>query len=268
MNIKCPACGAAHSLDSLVDDEPAATALMSVLKITPVGRQVVKYLGLFRPEKRQLSWSKVATLLGELMPMIEAKAIKRNGVVYDAPHHVWESAIEKVIEARDMGKLQTPLKSHGYLLEVVITEGKRLSDENLQRADAKKQAERAANDKRMADLQKSHAEAKTEAQPKPREKVIMPESIKQAWQAALVGPAMTQKERVETHTALQTGSVLPTITPKIRLSPEEVKELAKQALQIELDNMTPEERANYQAMRNKATAERRRFNQQLEKINE
>lgn len=122
MLIKCPACGASASLDALIDDEPAAQALMLALKLTPVGRSLVKYLGLFRPAKRQLSWSRVAVILGELTPMIEAQRIERNGVVYDAPMAVWEAAIDKVLAMRDMGKLATPLKSHGYLLEIIATE--------------------------------------------------------------------------------------------------------------------------------------------------
>ena len=37
------------------------------------------------------------------------------------------SAIEKTIAARDAGALRTPLKSHGYLFEVVIAESARAS---------------------------------------------------------------------------------------------------------------------------------------------
>lgn len=220
MLIKCPSCGSCNSLDSLIDDDPVAQALLSVLKITPAGRQVVKYLGLFRPEKRQLSWSRVATLLGELMPMIEAQAIKRNGVVCEVPHRVWESAIEKVIEARDAGRLQTPLKSHGYLLEVVITEGKRFSDENVQRADAKKQAERAANDQRMEDLKKSQLDAKAEAKPRPREKAAMPDNIKAQFAAALNGAkkdaALLTPEQLEAKKLADIARLKSMLTPEQR----------------------------------------------------
>ena len=122
MLIKCPACGAQASLDALIDDEPAAQALLLALKLSPVGRSLVKYLGLFRPAQRQLSWAKVAKLLGELTPMIEAQRIERNGIVYEAPSAVWAVAIDKILLARDAGKLQTPLKSHGYLFEIMVTE--------------------------------------------------------------------------------------------------------------------------------------------------
>jgi len=122
MIIKCAACGASASLDTLIDDEPAAQALMLALKITPVGRLLVKYLGLFRPAKRQLSWSRVVVLLGELMPLIEAQRIERNGLVYDVPLLVWELALERLLATRDSGKLATPLKTHGYLFEIIVTE--------------------------------------------------------------------------------------------------------------------------------------------------
>jgi|APLak6261659701_1056019.scaffolds.fasta_scaffold00073_12 hypothetical protein len=128
MMIKCPACGASASLDALIDDDPAAQALLLALKITPVGRSLVKYLGLFRPAKRQLSWSKVASLLGELQPLIEAQRIERNGIAYDAPNVLWEVAIDKVLQMRDLGKLQTPLKTHGYLFDVMVTESSRVGN--------------------------------------------------------------------------------------------------------------------------------------------
>ena len=122
MLIKCPACGASASLDALIDDEPAAQALMLALKLTLVGRALVKYLGLFRPAKRQLSWSRVAAILGELQPLIEAGRIERNGMVYEAPQAVWATSIDKILQMRDAGKLQTPLKTHGYLFEIIATE--------------------------------------------------------------------------------------------------------------------------------------------------
>jgi hypothetical protein len=119
---RCPCCGTSGSLELFIGDDDVAKAIAAALSITPVGKQVVRYLGLFRPEKKTLAMPKVAKLLAELMPMIERQEAKRGGVVFAAPHEVWALAIEKVIEARDLGKLQTPLKTHGYLLEVVITE--------------------------------------------------------------------------------------------------------------------------------------------------
>lgn len=125
MIIRCPACGAEMGLDTVIDHDAAATALAMALGMTPLGKLLVRYLALFRPATRRLSWPRVATLLNELLPMIEAGRIERDSKVYEAPNHVWCSAIEKTLLARDTGNLKTPLKTHGYLFEIIITEGAR-----------------------------------------------------------------------------------------------------------------------------------------------
>lgn len=131
MKLKCPACGAINSLDALVANQSATDALMQVAKISPIGPLVIRYLGLFRPKKSQLSWARVTTLLAELTPMIEAQRIERDGVVCDAPPHVWEVALQKIINLRDAGKIATPINGHGYLLDIIKTEASRLQPENL-----------------------------------------------------------------------------------------------------------------------------------------
>ena len=125
MQIRCPSCGAEMSLEAVIDNDAAAQALTLALSITPLGKLIVRYLALFRPAKSKLSWPRVVSLLGELMPMIESQRIERNGTLYEAPHDVWCAAIEQMLATRDAGRLQTPLKSHGYLFEVMITEAAR-----------------------------------------------------------------------------------------------------------------------------------------------
>ena len=131
MRIKCPSCGAQMSLDTVIDNDAAATALNLTLGMTPLGRLLVKYLGLFRPTVTQLTWPRVAKLLGELMPMIQSERVERNGKLYEAPQTVWCSAIEKVLQARDAGTLTLPMTSHGYLLEIIATEAKRTEARGL-----------------------------------------------------------------------------------------------------------------------------------------
>ena len=122
MQVRCPSCGAEMSLEAVIDNDAAAQALALALSITPLGKLIVRYLAMFRHAKSKLSWPRVVTLLGELMPMIESQRIERNGQLYEAPHDVWCTAIEQMLATRDAGRLQTPLKSHGYLLEVIISE--------------------------------------------------------------------------------------------------------------------------------------------------
>lgn len=83
----------------------------------PLGDRLVRYLGLFRPKSRALSWDRVARLLSELLEPINAGRVERNGRAWVAPLSVWELALDEILAKRD--KLQLPLKSHGYLFEIV-----------------------------------------------------------------------------------------------------------------------------------------------------
>lgn len=125
MIVRCPACGAEASIDALVDNDAAAQALNLALQFAPAGKLLVRYLALFRPEKRRLTWPRVASLLGELLPQIEMQRIERDGRVHEAPLEAWASGLEKALAARDAGTLRTPLKGHGYLYEIVIAEAAR-----------------------------------------------------------------------------------------------------------------------------------------------
>lgn len=120
MNIKCPNCGAVHSLDSLINDADASAVLRAVLEMdVEMGKAAIRYVGLFRPAKSQLSWARTAKLLNELMPMIKAQEVVRDGVSSPAPAEAWLHGFNETVNARDQGRLKLPLKSHGYLLEIV-----------------------------------------------------------------------------------------------------------------------------------------------------
>ena len=74
MNVKCPNCGAVHSLDALINDAEASSVLRAVLEMdAELGKAAIRYIGLFRPAKSQLSWARTAKLLNELMPMIKTQ---------------------------------------------------------------------------------------------------------------------------------------------------------------------------------------------------
>ena len=120
MNIKCPNCGAVHSLDSLINDADASAVLRAVLEMdAEMGKAAIRYIGLFRPAKSQLSWARTAKLLNELLPMIKAQEAARDGVCFPAPTEAWIHGFNETVNARDQGRLKLPLKSHGYLLEIV-----------------------------------------------------------------------------------------------------------------------------------------------------
>ncbi|WP_329505957.1 hypothetical protein [Haemophilus parainfluenzae] len=120
MKVKCSACGALHSLDALIANQAASEALNAALMVNGgLGEALIRYLGLFRPAKSSLTFDRVATLLGELTPMFQAGKIKRDGVECAAPVEAWIYAINQMMANRQALKL--PMKSHGYLLEIIAS---------------------------------------------------------------------------------------------------------------------------------------------------
>ncbi|MDO4247490.1 MAG: hypothetical protein Q4C79_00765 [Neisseria sp.] len=118
MKVKCPSCGASLSLDVLIAHDEARTALVALSGISDeLVRGCLKYLTLFRPSEKDLTFARVAKLVGEIAPMIRAAEISRNRRIYPAPREAWIWAFNRCLEARDAGKLKPPLTSHGYLLE-------------------------------------------------------------------------------------------------------------------------------------------------------
>ena len=118
MRLTCQACGAVISLDAALGHEGAREAVQIALQLpAPVGKLLVQYVGLFRPAQRQLSMDRLANLLGELLPMIDAGKVERNGRIFSAPLPYWQQALEEMLAKRE--SLTLPLKSHGYLMTII-----------------------------------------------------------------------------------------------------------------------------------------------------
>lgn len=122
MKTRCPACGATSSLDALLGHGDASQAFMSCLSLVgELQKPLVKYLDLFRPDSRDLTFERTAKLLNEIAPDIVAKQIQRNRQTFPAPLGAWVWAIGVLLERRDQSKIDLPLKSHGYLYEVITS---------------------------------------------------------------------------------------------------------------------------------------------------
>jgi len=118
MKCTCPACGAVYSLDVLLANDGARDAVMVALQLpAQLGKLLIQYVALFRPAERQLSFDRLANILGGLLPMIESGRVERSGRTWPAPLEYWRAALEDITSKRD--KLTLPLKSHGYLLEII-----------------------------------------------------------------------------------------------------------------------------------------------------
>lgn len=122
MRLTCPACGALASIEAWLSDAAARQCLQAALSLpASLAPLVLRYLALFRPRGngRALSWERAAKLLQELAEPIRAGRVERHGRPWVAPLDYWQAALEQVLAARDAGTLQLPLRSHGYLYEVV-----------------------------------------------------------------------------------------------------------------------------------------------------
>lgn len=149
MKTRCPACGATNSLDALLGHGEASKAFVASLNLVgDLATPLVKYLGMFRSQNRELTFERTAKLLGEISGDINAQQIKRGHHSYPAPKAAWIWAINTMLERRDQGKLQLPLKNHGYLYEVISSFKPENAPAPSERAAAvpraKSEAERAA----------------------------------------------------------------------------------------------------------------------------
>lgn len=139
MKLSCPSCGALMSLDVVVAHDGAREAVQAALQLpAPLGKHLIQYLTLFRPAKRQLTLDKLSVILNELLPMVQAGEIRRDGKVYLIPVSVWVGGLQEMMDRHKAKPFVTPLKSHGYLLEVLI--GRANSAEA--KAEAKRERER------------------------------------------------------------------------------------------------------------------------------
>ena len=120
MKTRCPCCGAENSLDALIGNDDARDAVLAVIAIGgELPKLAVQYIGLFRPAKTSLTWARTAKLLNDILPDIRRGAIMRERVEYPAPAEAWLYGFRELLARRNAGGLKLPLKSHGYLYEVI-----------------------------------------------------------------------------------------------------------------------------------------------------
>lgn len=119
MKLVCPSCGFFASPEAFLAEADEQRALLLAFKVpSPLAASMHQYLRLFRPAQRALTARRIETLLNDLLPMIEACRIERRGRVWPAPIESWRTALDEMVSKRD--RLTLPLKSHGYLLEILV----------------------------------------------------------------------------------------------------------------------------------------------------
>lgn len=118
MNLYCPGCGLRGPLESFIDHKEGLQVAALVGRIPPALAPVLlRYIGLFAPAQHVPTFSRIRRLLDELVPMIEAGRIRRARRDWPVSLAQWEDGLRQMVERR--AQLTLPLKSHGYLLEVL-----------------------------------------------------------------------------------------------------------------------------------------------------
>lgn len=117
MRIVCPCCQTDFPIEAGINDVDARAAVQRAFSLTPIGKLLLAYVQLFKPEKRAMTWTKAVKILDQLIPMIAEGRIEFKGRVWPAPQAYWEQAFAQMIDGRE--KLTLPLDSHGYLFKII-----------------------------------------------------------------------------------------------------------------------------------------------------
>jgi len=96
----------------------AREALQSMITLpAPVAKEILGYLGLFRPSARALSWKKAKKITADLAALIAPGWVQIQGKpARPCPPHLWAMGMEQMVARADT--LQRPLKNHNYLRQV------------------------------------------------------------------------------------------------------------------------------------------------------
>ena len=116
----CPVCASELSLEQItshLDDECAFARLIALS--VPMAHLVVQYIGLFTPPSQRLTLRKKMRLIQQLLPDLSRQEITFKGRDWIALASSWEQAIEQMLASRAAGRLDLPLKSHGYLYSIL-----------------------------------------------------------------------------------------------------------------------------------------------------
>lgn len=124
--ITCPNCRVRMSLDVVLADDSMRDIVLALTDIHPAGdafiKPLLRYLSLFAPRKSQMAWGRMVTLIRELEPEMRAAQLTWNGTTYAAPLANWSSAMAYAVDQAHQGKLDLPLKSHGWLRSVMASQ--------------------------------------------------------------------------------------------------------------------------------------------------
>jgi hypothetical protein len=121
MRLTCSCCGAHGSIELFTSDE-LARRFSELLSELPAGLSASvarRYIALFRPKQRGLSWDRACALMGEVKHMAETGGVWLNNQRYPASPNLLTVAMQQMLD-KPAG-LVLPLKTHGYLLTIIAS---------------------------------------------------------------------------------------------------------------------------------------------------
>lgn len=119
-DLSCPVCGAEFDLAVLFkSEESRRTFDRLTANCSPLKDRLAQYAALAKPPKHKLGTDKALRIITTLLPDIERGAITRNGRDWPAPLSAWAQAIDQMLERRNAGTLELPMKGHGYLYAIL-----------------------------------------------------------------------------------------------------------------------------------------------------
>ena len=119
-DLSCPVCGAEFDLAVLFkSEESRRTFDRLTANCSPLKARLAQYAALAKPPKHKLDTDKALRIITTLLPDIERGAIARNGRDWPAPLSAWAQAIDQMLERRNAGALELPMKGHGYLYSIL-----------------------------------------------------------------------------------------------------------------------------------------------------
>ncbi|AKH36876.1 MULTISPECIES: hypothetical protein [Nitrosomonas] len=149
MRLICPCCQTDFPLEAAISNIALRNVVTRVLSFNPVGKLLLVYVEqLFKPPQRAISDTKMAKLMNELIPMIEAGKIEYKGRVWPAPMDAWRMALEQMIDQRDT--LTLPLKNHGYLLTIIAAAANQAAKKEEGAQEMRKRTGRAQEEQNAA----------------------------------------------------------------------------------------------------------------------
>jgi len=120
-DLSCPVCGSELGLDHLFVDADNRAAVARLVAVgLPIGARLLQYVRLFAPAKTTLTQRKQVRLILQLLPDLERLAITHRGRDWRVPLDAWSQGIDQMLTARDAGKLDLPMKGHGYLYAILV----------------------------------------------------------------------------------------------------------------------------------------------------